>query len=230
MRKVGFIGACDKTDLIMYTAKALQYMDKKVLVVDSSLMQKTKYVVPAINPTKSYITDFEKIDFAVGFRSMTEVIRYLALKDETNEETLPYDYVLIDIDDADTLKGFGVEEIEKNYFVTSFDIYSLRKGVQILENLENTIKMTKVLYSYNMEKSDEEYLDYLSMGCKVMWNNFTLYLPKLDVDAQAIEENQRVQRIRIKKLTPEYQEGIIIIAQDILAEKNSSRIRKSIKE
>ncbi len=38
MRKVGFIGACDKTDLIMYTAKALQYMDKKVLVVDDNML------------------------------------------------------------------------------------------------------------------------------------------------------------------------------------------------
>ena len=67
MKKVGFVGAFDKTDLIIYIAKILAVLKKKVLIVDTTLTQKAKYIVPALNPTMSYITEFEEIDIAVGF-------------------------------------------------------------------------------------------------------------------------------------------------------------------
>ena len=36
--------------------------DKKVLILDNTITQKCKYVVPVINPTKSYITTYEDIE------------------------------------------------------------------------------------------------------------------------------------------------------------------------
>mgnify|MGYP000763637581 CR=1 FL=1 len=56
MIKIGFVGAYDKTDIILYIAKIISLIGKKVLVIDSTINQKAKYVVPVINPTKSYIT------------------------------------------------------------------------------------------------------------------------------------------------------------------------------
>ena len=50
--KIGFIGAYDKTDLIIYIAKILTTLKKKVLVIDATTKQKARYVVPVINPTK----------------------------------------------------------------------------------------------------------------------------------------------------------------------------------
>ena len=67
MEKIGFIGVTDKINIITYIAKVLEQLEKRVLVIDTTIMQKTKYVIPTINPTKSYITDFENIDYAVGF-------------------------------------------------------------------------------------------------------------------------------------------------------------------
>ena len=61
MKKIGFIGAYDKTDLILNIAKILTTMEKRILVIDSSINQKAKYVVPAIDPTVSYITSFESL-------------------------------------------------------------------------------------------------------------------------------------------------------------------------
>lgn len=58
-----FIGAYDKTSFIANIAKVYE-SSYKVLVIDTTLMQKSKYIIPAINPTKSYVTDFEDIDFA----------------------------------------------------------------------------------------------------------------------------------------------------------------------
>ena len=62
MKKISFIGAYDKTDLIIYIARILVGMKKKVLVIDATINQKAKYVVPVINPSKTYVTEFEGID------------------------------------------------------------------------------------------------------------------------------------------------------------------------
>ena len=75
MKKIGFVGVYDKADLILSIAKVLNIVGKKVLIVDNTLNQKCKYVVPVINPTKSYITEFDGIDVAVGFESTKDVRR-----------------------------------------------------------------------------------------------------------------------------------------------------------
>ena len=91
MKKIGFIGATDKTDLIVYVAKTLELLGKKVIVVDTTIMQKTKYVVPSISPTKTYITDFDNVDYAVGFESAEDLARYLGIKENEKLEDLNYD-------------------------------------------------------------------------------------------------------------------------------------------
>ena len=65
MEKVGFVGAFDKTDLLIYIAKILTVLGKRVLIADATITQKAKYVVPALNPTLSYITEFEEIYISV---------------------------------------------------------------------------------------------------------------------------------------------------------------------
>ena len=76
MIKIGFVGAYDKTDIILYIAKIISLIGKKVLVIDSTINQKAKYVVPVINPTKSYITEFEGMDIAVGFNNLQQIQEY----------------------------------------------------------------------------------------------------------------------------------------------------------
>ena len=84
--------------------------------------------------------------------------------------------------------------------------------------------------NYNIKKEDEEYLNYLSMDTKVEWDNFTIYIPLLDENQRQIEDNQRVYKAKIKRLIPEYQEGIMYIVQNILGDINIKKIRKFIKE
>ena len=130
MKKIGFIGAYDKTDLIVYVAKILTLLGKKVIVIDSTVNQKARYIVPAINPTVKYITDFEDIDIAVGFSNMDEIRKYLR---DIEEKDLEYDIALIDTDNIQGFTNFRLTECQKNYFVTSFDNYSLKKGLYIFQ-------------------------------------------------------------------------------------------------
>ena len=226
MKKVGFIGACDKTNLIVYVAKLLEIVGKRVIVVDTTKLQKMKYLVPSISPTKSYVTDFADVDFAVGFSSINDLTDYL----EIEEENLPYDYMLIDIDHDKMVESYEIENTKTNYFVTSFDMYSLQRGVEILKNFMEPMNLSKILCDYHIDKEDEDYLNYLSMDTKIGWNELSIYMPVTGYDKQIIEENQRLYRIRMKKLSPQYLEGIIYIVQDIIQDLNINKIKKMIKE
>ena len=101
MKNIGFIGAYDKTDLLLNIAKILTTMNFKVLVVDSTINQKARYVVPAIDPTVSYITSFEDIDVAIGFNNLLEIQRYAGTTGE-----LQYDIALIDCDTIERIEAF----------------------------------------------------------------------------------------------------------------------------
>ena len=227
MKKVGFIGAADKTDLIVYVAKVLELIGKKVLVVDTTIMQKTKYVVPSISPTKTYVTDFDNVDYAVGFESTEELVRYLGVN---NIDSIDYDYMLIDIDKEQMVDNFEIEATEKNFFVTTFDMYSLKRGTEILKGLSINLNLSKILMNYNIKKEDEEYLHYLSVDTKVIWDEFSIFVPILDENQKEIEDNQRIHKARIRRLIPEYQEGIVYIVQNIIKDISTNKIRKIIKE
>lgn len=223
MKKIGFIGATDKSDIIVYVAKALEQLNNKVLVIDATIMQKTKYIVPAINPTKSYITDFENVDYAVGFESMGDLEDYFGAK-------MNYDYILMDIDKEEAFEGFSIEQNDKNYFVSAFDIYSLQRGIELLKRLPTQMNLSKILCDYEMKKENEEYLLYLAVDTKAIWDDFTIYIPFVDENEKLLEDNQKVYRVRLKKLIPEYQDGIIYIVQDIVRDMSVGKIRKMIRE
>ena len=137
MKKVSFIGCYDKIDLILYVARILVAMDKKVLVVDTTINQKATYIVPVIKPTKAYVTDFDGIDVAVGFEELDEIKDYLGIQ---KDKDLPYDIAIFDIDSYDELEKLEVSNEDKNYFVTGFDLYSLKRGLEILSGLKASTK------------------------------------------------------------------------------------------
>ena len=226
MKKVGFIGMYDKTDLILNIAKILTTMHKKVIVVDSTLTQKAKYVVPVINPTVTYITDFEDIEVAIGFKNETEIKGYLGI---TENEELPYDIMLIDVDDSVAIEEFDLMKASKNYFVTAFDLYSLKRGLEILSNLKEPMNLTKILFTREILKEDNDYLDFLSLGYKVMWNEYRIYFPIENGDWSVLAENQRVAKIKLKKLSMQYKDSLIYIVGEILNDTSENQIRRAVK-
>ena len=139
MKKIGFIGAYDKTDLILYVAKIIAELNKSVLVVDASALQKARYIVPCIAPSKSYITEYEKIDVAVGFKNIDQIQKYLSV------DKLEYDVVLIDVDEHESFQNFEMIKANKNYFVTGFDSYSLKKGLEVIGKVEDKILMSLLI-------------------------------------------------------------------------------------
>lgn len=226
MKKIGFIGAYDKTDLLLNISKILTTIGKKVIIIDSTLNQKAKYVVPVINPTVSYVTDFEDIDVAVGFNDIPTLKDYLGIEEK---DDLPYDIMLIDADAEQCIEKFNLNEADKNYFVTAFDLYSLKKGLEILSGLKKPITLTKILFSKEMLKEEDDYLNFLSLGYKVNWSDYRIYFPVENGDWSVLAENQRVAKIKFKKLSMQYKDSLIFIAEEILKDVSENQIRRAVK-
>lgn len=215
MKKIGFIGAYDKTDFILYVAKILVEMGKKVLIVDGTLTQKAKYIVPVIRPSKTYVTEFEGIDIAVGFENFNNIKQYLAIPQMVE---LDYDIALVDLDTIDGVENFELTLFEKNFFVTSFDMYSIKRGLESISGIQTPINVTKVLFSREATQEEDDYLNFLSLGSKVMWNEERIYFPFEVGDQTVIYNNQRVSKIKFKRLSTQYKEGLIYITHKILEE------------
>lgn len=223
MKKIGFIGAYDKTDLLIYIAKLLVNNGLKVLVVDSTILQKTRYTVPCITPSKFYITTYENIDIAIGFETIGQIKEY------TQFSELDYDIIFFDVDNRDAFEKLNVEKLDKNYFVTAFDNYSLKKGLEIVSKSEEKHLMTKVLFSRNMDKNEDEYLNFLSFYYAIEWSKEKIYFPYEIGDNSVIMDNQRNARISFKELSPEYKEGMIEIISQVAPEVKLANVKKMLK-
>ena len=201
----------------MYIAKILTEMKKKVIIVDATITQKTKYVIPTIDNRSEYIANYANIDFAIGFTNYNDIKTYLGMPQSA---AFTYDYMLIDIDNSDLLNNFDVYSSKKNYFVTSFDLYALKRGVEVLKRLSLPVEIMKVYFSNLMSQSEDDYFNYIATGCRVKWNQDKIYFPLLNEDLDVIKENQRLSKIRFKGLSNEYKTSLMEWTQDICGDSN----------
>ena len=223
MKKIGFIGGFEKTDLILYVSKILVEAEQKVLVVDTTINQRAKYIVPSIKPTTSYITEYQGIDVAVGFESFDAILRY------TGTQKLEYDITMVDIDTNEAFEEFGMKNADENFFVTAFDNYSLKRGLETVGKINAEVEMTKVLFSRDMTADEDEYLNFLSFYYSVKWNDNKIFFPYDNGSNTVIMNNQRLSRIRFKDFDQAYRDGLMDIAAIVSPELKGNEIKKAYK-
>lgn len=225
MKKVGFIGGYDKSNFLIYLSKTMSLLNNRVLVIDTTIAKKIKYIVPTINLTKTFMTTFENIDFAIGYGNTEELEEYIGEKLENK-----YDFILVDIDRQEMLENFDINLDETNYFVTGFDMYSLKRGMTVFQGLNEVINLTKILFEYERKKENEDYLNYISMEYNINWNNYTIYFTTYLEDNKVIEENQRLEKITFKRLTTDFKESMACVAQDIMKNEKIGNIKKVMRD
>ena len=226
MKNICFIGAYDKMDFILCVAKIVKLLGNKVLIVDATELQKSKYIVPTINPVTKYITRFEDIDIALGFESYSDIENYI---EETEERKMEYDYAFINIDDQDKFPNFNNGDTIKNYFVTTLELYAIRKGLETIKKINKPINITKIIFSRNISQEDEYYIDYLALGYKISWDDNKINFPYTIEDIEAMMENQKNYRIRIKNLSQQYRDNLEYLISNMIPNINMSNLRKVMK-
>ena len=128
------------------------------------------------------------------------------------------------------VENYEMETCEKIYFATSFDMYSIKRGIESISGIATTVNATKVLFSRNANKAENEYLNYLSSESNIQWNDEIIYMPFELGDQTVIYKNQRVSKIKLRGLTNQYKEGLLYITNQIMGEENFQTLRKVFKK
>jgi hypothetical protein len=227
MRKIGFFGGFDKTDFIMYIARILVEMGEKVILIDASLMQKARYIIPTMEKSKSYVTNFEGIDVAIGFENIDAIKKHLGVPPTLD---LSYDIALINLDTPEGAINYEFGTYEQNYFTTTFDLYSIRKAIEVLEVLQAPIQAYKIFFTKQGSKEESDYIDYVTEGKKVEWNDEILYLPFELGDQTVIYNNQRVSKIKFKRLSNQYKTGLMYVTAKIQPNASEGMVKHAFKK
>jgi hypothetical protein len=106
----------------------------------------------------------------------------------------------------------------------------MRKGIEILSQLGVPTHITRVFYSKEMLKEEEDYFDYLSLGIKAIWEEEKIYFPLENGDLPAIMENQRISKIKLKNMSNEYRDNIKFLTNKIAPEIGEKIIKNIVKE
>ena len=116
MKSIGFVGEMDKTGMLLCVGKMISALGGKVMLVDATKMQKTRYVVPLImeNETQEqYITHHDGVEVAVGFNNILELKKYLLSKGEDFSE---YEYILIDTDNEEMCDEYDLKSANNLFY------------------------------------------------------------------------------------------------------------------
>lgn len=225
MKKIAFIGGFDKLDLILYIGVVLKTLGKKVLIVDSTDMQKSKYLIPSMEENKDkYIATAQDVQVAIGYSSYGEVEAEYISKQDT-----PFDYVFLNTDNYKSYEEFNLGPDDLAFFTTTFDIYSLKKGLEVFSQFKEKKVINKILFARNMTPDHIAYIMYITKDLNITWGDYSVFFPYDNGDLTIIFENQREYRMNLNKFSKNFLNSFYDLCL-VIAPEEKKEIRKLIKQ
>ena len=234
MQVIGLLGYVDKYDIIMNLAKTINLVDKSVLVIDATLDRKLKYIIPALdNIGRAYVTQYNNIDFAVGFDSMHDVENYMA---EQSINIGLYDFVLIDMDSARSYEFFRTRGLDKICFFVDTSVLSVAKNKDIIKamkvynNEESSNKeIIKILYRSYISRAANDYFEQQIKEYDVKWKEPEYEIELSDQDKLVDIDSQFSGIIDTKKHTKMYITTLADLTADLVGDINAKQVLTAIK-
>lgn len=234
MQVIGLIGYVDKYDMVMNLAKTINIMDKSVLVIDATLDRKLKYIVPALdNIGRAYVTQYNDIDFAVGFDSMHDVENYMA---EQSINIALYDFVLIDMDSPRSYEFFRTRGLDKVYFFIDTSVLSIAKNKEIIKAMrvysneeDSKLEMSKILYRAYVSRAANDYFEEKIKDYDVIWKEPQYEIPLEEQDMLTNMDSQFSGIIDIRKHTKLFILTLADLTAEIIGDVNSKKVLTQIK-
>ncbi|MNW24143.1 hypothetical protein D3C74_08540 [compost metagenome] len=213
MKKILFIGACDKSELLMYCAKIMFKAEWHVLIVDATMQQRYSYMIPEFG-SKQLITECNGFDVATNFRPScaTGKTCYEVLNTELRQEQKSlsaYDFVLIDTDtqsflEPDSIRQWGM--IDQHVLVSNTDRYTISCNIAMLEMYlgqmqTDLIPFTEIHYPFVETIVDPEYLRSTLSHLPIMFEEGREFLFYLDERELALKSKMQFEsEFRLKSL------------------------------
>jgi hypothetical protein len=234
MKVIGFLGYSEKIDFITSLSKTIQLMGKTILVIDATADKKYKYVIPSLDIIeKMYVTQFDGVDYAVGFDSMNDVENYMV---EQKINIGLYDYILIDIDNAKTYEFFRSRAFNRLFVVMDTSMLGYKKNLEILNSLkvysvdENDAKVSKILYRGYMTRTSEKYLENKLNELECNWDDKEYEIMEGEQDKILYLDFQISGIIQVKRHSKMFITSLIDIIMQIIEDTSVPEIKKAIRK
>lgn len=233
MKVIGLIGYTNKYGFAINLAKTLICMNKSVLIVDATGDKKIKSVIPTLETnSNAYVTQYNNIDFAVGFDSMYDVENYMC--DQGINLGL-YDFILIDIDSPKTYEFFRTRGIDKSYFFIETNVLAVNKNKEIIKAIkvynpdENATNLTKIIFRDYMSRVAEDYFEKQVETYEVKWADvdYEMFLDERDKIEDT--DSQFSGIIELKKHSAQYLNILSEISASIIEDVTYKEVLKQIK-
>ena len=233
MQVIGLLGYVDKYDFALNLAKTLNIMNKSVLVVDATLDRKLKFIVPALyNVGRSYVTQYNNIDFAVGFDSLHDVENYMT--DQSINIGL-YDFVLIDIDSPKGYEFFRNRGFDKRIFFIDTSVLSVAKNKEIVQAMkvytpqDEALTAIKVLYKAYMSRAALTYFEDQIQNYGIKWDEMEYEVPLEEQDKLVDIDSQFSGIIDIRKHSKMFVETIAALTAQLIGDVTAKEVKRQIK-
>ena len=228
MEQIGFIGFYDKKDILLNIGKIFSYLGKKTLIVDATMMQRMRYIVPKVSANNSitYVSEYQGTDVAVGFMNLGQIAQYLGANQ------LNYDFVIIDSDNIQTMYSFMIPNMKKIFYVTSYDKFEVEKSKELFANINRPMILTKVAISSNLNADESNFLVHTLENNYIKFDkDKEVLFEDSDKNRAVILQSQLVNEISFKKFTNTYKDSLeyitaLISEGDIQQSEIRSIIRK----
>lgn len=194
-----------------------------MLIIDTTLMQKTRYIVPTMTPAQKYVTTFDGIDIAIGFENMDDLKDYFGI-----EGDLKYDFIFGDVDSGEAYDNFGFSYVDSHFLITTFDVFSVQRAMDVFKSFKNPTLVERIIVTRDPDSEEKEYLDFVTMSFKVKWSEEVIYFPFETSDLYAIYENQRFSKVRFDNLSMEYMDCMAYLAEQASG-LSKGEVRKAIR-
>lgn len=231
---IGLLGYVDKSEFVINLAKAMRVMGKKILVVDSTLEQYYKYTIPSIDKgAKSTVTDFDGVDYAIGFEGMESIKEYLCT---TATDVSQYDYVFLDIDNPKGYNNYCKEKFDKYYFFIEHSMASISRNemlvtaIQDLNEAKERPEYIKVIFQHYISRASKKLFEAKIDELNVVWKDEEYVFTYSEQDQIADLETEFSGYVDFTRHTKQYMELVTDIASEILGDYNAGYIRKAIKD
>ena len=228
MEQIGFIGFYDKKDILLNIGKIFSYLGKKTLIVDATMMQRMRYIVPNVSANNSitYVSEYQGTDVAVGFMNLGQIAQYLGANQ------LNYDFVIIDSDNIQTMYSFMIPNMKKIFYVTSYDKFEVEKSKELFANINEPMILTKVAISSNLNADESNFLVHTLENNYIKFDkDKEVLFEDSDKNRAVILQSQLVNEISFKKFTNTYKDSLEYITALISeGDIQQSEIRRIIRK
>ena len=117
---------------------------------------------------------------------------------------------------------------DEHCFLTSFDVYSVQKGLDVLRNIKKQAKVTKALVTKDPDSEESEYLDFATFNFNIKWKSDIVFIPFETDDLYEIYLNQRYSRVKFTGFSLEFMDSLEFLAEKVSG-CSRGEIRKAIK-